>query len=150
MTSCSFINIKWMLAHSKDVCTNTCAPWPAGMYGEHRGESPAVINVKRLISGLNLWCQSDESILKEARKNTKVVVQGQIYTEGYLSISVTSGLTYSSDACTGNTQGYRHWFETGEWCWEGVSCSTVSIQRFIHLTDTAVFLHKLRFNKYLR
>lgn len=23
MTSCSYINIKWMLAHSKDVCTNT-------------------------------------------------------------------------------------------------------------------------------
>lgn len=30
--------------------------------------------------------------------NTEVVVQGQIYTGGYLRLTVTSGLTYSSDA----------------------------------------------------
>lgn len=64
---------------------------------------PAIMHVKALISGQHLWCQNDESILR-AYKNTKAAVQGQIYTGGYLR--VPSGLTYSSDVSTKNTQ--RH------------------------------------------
>lgn len=96
---------------------------------------PAIMHVKPLISGQNLWCQNDESILR-AYENTKAAAQGQIYTGGYLR--VPSGLTYSSDASTKNTQRHEWWFKRGIVLWACVpQCDADSwIKRNIHMVHT--------------
>lgn len=87
---------KWMLAHSRDVCTNTHVHPDLQACMESIGVN---LQLSSMWRGLYLDWIFDVKVMRafwKRKKNTKVAVQGQIYTEGYLSISVISGLTYSS------------------------------------------------------
>lgn len=124
--SYSYTNTKGMLAHLTNVCTNThtrvhpdlqaCIEGSTATSSCHQCKETDIWTA----SLMSKWWEHSE----RAQKNTKAVIQGQIYTGGHLSLSVASGLTYSSDACTRNTQRQRQWFKKGEWCCEGV-CAAV-------------------------
>lgn len=74
----------------------------------------------------------------EHRRTQRHRSRGQVYTGGYLSHIVPSGLTYSSDACTRNTQSHEWWFKRRVMLWGGVLWYTVDfrIKRNIHMPYT--------------